>query len=104
MNIFVPLNKHLLIEKVNLNSQKKTLIELPDDYLHNSHERYTTVRLISGALDCDSIYEKFCNSADEIILAVDRSMIEEVIISNIKYSLIHQNNIVGVMEIPYEAE
>jgi len=102
MKVFVPLNKHLLIEKIKLKTKKESLVSLPEGYVKQTEGRYTTVRFIGCAVDCDNLYEDFFDSKGDIILAVDRSLIEEVIINDTKYFIIHQNHVVGVMEADYE--
>ena len=96
--IFVPLNKHLLIEEIDLSEKQDSLVSLPEDYIRKSSDRYCTVRFICHAEDCISLYEELFNSSGDVILVVEKSMIEEVIIKDNKYSIVHQNYVVGVME------
>jgi len=102
MNIFTPVNKHLLIEKIDLDSKKEGLVELPEDYVKKNLNRYIPVKFLSHSADCDILYENFFGSSIKVILVVDQTMIEEVIIEDINYSLVHQNNVIGVMENTYE--
>ena len=95
--IFTPLNKHLLIEEFSVSEQEDSLIALPEDYVKKSG-RYCTVRFICHAPDCWSLYDDLFDSDKEVVLVVDRSMIEEVFINDHKYAIIHQNYVVGVME------
>ena len=96
--VFVPLNKHLLVEEIDLSEKEESLIALPEDYVKKSGDRYCTVRFICNAEDCISIYDDFFDSNGDVILVVEKSMIEEVFIKDNKYSIIHQNYVVGVME------
>ena len=96
--IFTPLNKHLLVSEVDLSEKKEVLIELPEDYRQSNESRYTTVKFLSFAEDCMAIYEDLFDSKGEVILVVDKSMIEEVIIKDTKYSIIHQNHVIGALE------
>jgi hypothetical protein len=96
--IFVPVNKHLLVEEINLSEQKETLVALPEDYVKKSGDRYGTVRFMCHADDCWSMYDDLFDSDKDVILVVEKSMIEEVFIKDNKYSIIHQNYVVGVME------
>ena len=96
--VFVPLNKHLLVEEVDLSTKQESLIALPEDYVKKSGDRYCTVRFICNAEDCISIYDDLFDSSGDVILVVEKSMIEEVFIKDNKYSIIHQNYVVGVME------
>jgi hypothetical protein len=57
--VFVPVNKHLLIEEINLSKKEETLIALPEDYVKKSGDRYCTVRFICHADDCWSMYDRF---------------------------------------------
>jgi len=96
--VFVPVNKHLLVEEINLSKQEETLIALPEDYVKKSGDRYCTVRFICHSDDCWSMYDDLFDSEGDVILAVERSMIEEVFIRDKKYSVIHQNYVVGIVE------
>ena len=96
--VFVPLNKHLLVEEIDLSEKEESLIALPEDYVKKSGDRYCTVRFICNAEDCISIYDDLFDSSGDVILVVEKSMIEEVFIKDNKYSIIHQNYVVGVME------
>jgi co-chaperonin GroES (HSP10) len=96
--IFVPLNKHLLIEEIDLSEKQDSLVSLPEDYIKKSGDRYCTARFICHAEDCISLYEELFDSNGDVILVVEKSMIEEVIIKDNKYSIVHQNYVVGVME------
>ena len=96
--IFVPVNKHLLVEEIDLSEQKQSLVALPEDYVKKSGDRYCTVRFMCHADDCWSMYDDLFDSDKDVILVVEKSMIEEVFIKDNKYSIIHQNYVVGVME------
>ena len=96
--IFVPVNKHLLVEEIDLSEQKQSLVALPEDYVKKSGDRYSTVRFMCHADDCWSMYDDLFDSDKDVILVVEKSMIEEVFIKDDKYSIIHQNYVVGVME------
>ncbi len=96
--IFVPVNKHLLVEEIDLSEQKQSLVALPEDYVKKSGDRYCTVRFMCHADDCWSMYDDLFDSDKDVILVVEKSMIEEVFIKDDKYSIIHQNYVVGVME------
>lgn len=96
--VFVPLNKHLLVEEINLSKKEESLIALPEDYVKKAGDRYCTVRFVCPSDDCLSIYEDLFDSDNDVILVVEKSMIEEVFIRDNKYSIIHQNYVVGVME------
>lgn len=96
--VFVPVNKHLLVEEINLSNQEETLIALPEDYVKKSGDRYCTVRFICHADDCWSMYDDLFDSNGDVVLAVERSMIEEVFIKDNKYSIVHQNYVVGILE------
>lgn len=100
--LFVPLNKHLLVEELKVEQENKSLIALPEDYVNNTKGRYTTVRFIGCAEDCNQVYEELFDSKQDVILAVDQTMLEDVFIGDQKFLIIHQNHIVGVMEKPYE--
>ena len=60
--IFVPLNKHLLIEEIDLSEKQDSLVSLPEDYIKKSGDRYCTARFICHAEDCISLYEELFDS------------------------------------------
>ncbi len=98
MNSFVPLNKYILIEEREKPLQKKSLVELPEDYLHSAETQYKGVKFIASASDCHPLYQQWKTATSAVILIVDASMIAEVIIGDSNYLIIHQNYVVGVME------
>jgi hypothetical protein len=100
--IFMPMNKHLLVEPADLSPKKESLIDLPDDYKVQTKGRYETVKFVSMADDCDSVFDSLFDFEGEVILIVDKTTLEEVFIKDNKYNIVHQNGVVGVMEVSYE--
>lgn len=103
--LFTPVNKHLLIEEIEITKEVDTLIELPEDYKKQAEGRYIPVRFLACSADCASVYEELFDIEGEVVLVADHSMVEDIFIGDAKYSIIHQNHIVGViapMEGKYE--
>ena len=100
--IFMPMNKHLLVEPVDLSPKKESLLALPEDYKAQTKGRYETVKFVSMADDCDNVFDTLFDFEGEVILIVDKTTLEEVFIKDNKYSIVHQNGVVGVMEVSYE--
>jgi co-chaperonin GroES (HSP10) len=96
--MFIPLNKHFLVEPVDLSPKKESLVAVPDDYKASTEGRYQTVKFLSMSDDCDTIFDILFDSVGDVILIVDKTTMEEVFIKDVKYTIVHQNGIVGVME------
>ena len=101
--LFTPINKYLLVEAFEIPKERDSLIELPEEYKKKSGGRYIPVRFLSCAPDCTGVYGELFDVEDEVILVVDQSMIEDILIGDSKYSIIHQNHIVGIIA-PMEGE
>lgn len=117
---FKPFNKHVLVEKF---SEKKipdlSPVLIPEDAQVGKQERYTVVKFICAARDCDlflkdlnpdqptwatqrgtmdDVFTTSAKSNGQASLVVDQSMIEEVKIQEKKFYIIHQNYIVGITD------
>ena len=90
--MFSPLNRHVLIEKVeeeSLESEEKSLVLLPDDYEIKS--QFGLYKVVHHAQDCEKIDESYIDR--EIV--VEQSMVQEVTVRNRQYYLILENYIYG---------
>tara|TARA_R110001583_G_scaffold46706_1_gene146413 strand:- start:753 stop:1031 length:279 start_codon:yes stop_codon:yes gene_type:complete len=90
--MFKPVNRYILVEnKVHKSDTETPMgILLPDDY-KVAEERYIQTAVISWAEDV-----RFdLNQADSIV--VDNSMIEEITVNNLTYSVVQDNYIVGII-------
>ena len=90
--MFKPVNRYVLI------NNRKSLVEnetpmgilLPDDY-KPTEEKYSSYNVLGWADDV-----RFdLNQADSII--VDNTMIEEITVDNMLYSIVQDNYIVGII-------
>tara|TARA_R110000765_G_scaffold424397_2_gene535118 strand:- start:90 stop:368 length:279 start_codon:yes stop_codon:yes gene_type:complete len=91
--MFKPVNRYILVENKVQKSDTETPmgILLPDDY-KAIEEKYIQTAVISWAEDV-----RFdLNQADSII--VDNSMIEEITVNNLTYSVVQDNYIVGIIQ------
>jgi len=92
---------------------------IPDDAQVGEQERYSLVKFLCSAKDCDQalqnlnpgqawwatqtgtrddLFTTSARNSDNISLVVDNSMIEEVKINNKKFHIVHQNYIVGIVD------
>ena len=117
---FKPFNKHVLVQKL---PQEKipdlSPVLIPDDAQVGEQERYSLVKFLCSAKDCDQalqnlnpgqawwatqtgtrddLFTTSARNSDNISLVVDNSMIEEVKINNKKFHIVHQNYIVGIVD------
>ena len=90
--MFKPVNRYVLINNSKPSAENETPmgILLPDDY-KPTEERYTSYNVLGWA---DDIRFEL-SSADSII--VDNSMIEEITVDNLTYSIVQDNYIVGII-------
>ena len=117
---FKPFNKHVLVEKF---AEKKipdlSPVLIPEDAQVGTPERYGLVRFICAANDCElflkdlnpgqaawatsrgTMDDKFTTSSrtnGNASLVVDQSMVEEIKIEDMKFHVVHQNYIIGVID------
>jgi hypothetical protein len=90
--MFKPLNRHLLIEKVEKDStpEEKSLVLLPDDYEVKS--QFGLYQVVGHAPDCEKIDESFMGCG----IVVEESMVKEITVHKQRYYLILENYIYGV--------
>ena len=117
---FKPFNKYLLVEKIPSNKKPDlSPVLIPDDVVMGEPNRYALVRFICAAKDCDlslrdlnpdqptwatqrgTMDDVFITSAKNngaASLVVEQSMIEEIKIDEKKFSIVHQNYVVGIID------
>jgi len=89
-----PMNRHLLIELIELEQQETDLgILLPENY-KPTLDHHAAVRLLDSAGDCTQIGNLVIGST----FIVNRSMIEEVGFNGKKYHVILENHIIGRLD------
>ena len=90
--MFKPVNRYVLINnrQPTVENETPTGILLPDDY-KPTEERFTSYNVLGWA---DDIRFEL-DSTDSII--VDNSMIEEITVDNLTYSIVQDNYIVGII-------
>ena len=89
--MFLPVNRHILIEKDCDNKSSEPLLVLPDDY-KPAMDKHTVVRVLNSAEDV-----RFDLKNNPRII-VDQSMIEEISINNTIYRVIQDNYVVGIID------
>ena len=88
--MFKPVNRHVLIDIQENNSDKPAII-LPDDY-KPSKDKYCSAVVVNSA---DDIRFKLIDGSKII---VDQSMIEQIVINQTTYNVILDNYIVGIID------
>ena len=117
---FRPFNKHVLVEAKPVVEQSETAsgVLLPDNFKPQDDARYGLVKFVCASTDCENFLQNLngnntwatrTGTMDDVFvdsahnngtcsLVVDKSMVEEVIINNKKFEIIHQNYVVGVVD------
>tara|TARA_R100001244_G_scaffold62293_1_gene52010 strand:+ start:397 stop:681 length:285 start_codon:yes stop_codon:yes gene_type:complete len=89
--MFKPLNRHILITRVEEKvEEKESLVLVPDDYKVKTSP-YGLYTVIQVAPDCEKVSLSFIG----VKIVVNESMIEEVAIRDKKYYLVLENYIYG---------
>ena len=89
--MFKPVNRYILVDLLKNKETPESLIVLPDDY-KPIEEKHAKVVVVSAASDARFTLEKGAH------VIVDRSMIEEINISDTIYNVILDNYVVGIVE------
>lgn len=89
--MFKPVNRYILVDLLKSKDTPESLIVLPDDY-KPTEEKHAKVKVLSAASDARFTLEKGAH------VIVDRSMIEEINISDTIYNVILDNYVVGIVE------
>ena len=115
---FKQFNKHLLVKKIPPKKiPNSSPILLPDDVQVGEVQRYGVVNFVYASSDCEqfllnlnpekptylchdgSADDEFVDAAKdgEVSLVVDQSMVEEIMLEDEKFHVVHQNYVVGVV-------
>jgi len=91
--MFKPLNRHLLVEKVELEEpqQEQSFVLVPDDYKIAKKSSHGVYNVLDAAADCEKVLD--CKGKEII---VDETMVQEIVLSSEKYYLILENYVCGV--------
>ena len=90
--MFKPLNRHLMVEKVEIEEpEKDSLVLVPDDYKLKSQSAHGLYKVIAIAQDCEKVNENlmFAN------IVVDESMVQKISLGKEKYYLVLENYVYG---------
>ncbi len=88
--MFKPVNRHILVDLPKNNDPSESLIVLPEDY-KPAEEKHAEVVVVSVADDVRFPLQ----SGSRVI--VERTMIEEINISDTIYNVILDNYVVGIV-------
>ena len=87
-----PLNRHLLLEKVEIEApQEDSLVLVPDDYKLKSQSAHGIYKLLATAADCEKINKNFVNCKG----VVDESMVQKISLGKENYYLVLENYVYG---------
>jgi len=89
--VFKPVNRYILVDLSKNKDSSDSLIVLPDDY-KPAEEQYAEVVVLSLASDTRFPLDEGAR------VIVDRSMIEEINISDTIYNVILDNYVIGIVE------
>lgn len=90
--MFKPVNRYVLVKNRTKKSETETPmgILLPDDF-KPTEERYSCIEVIDWAEDVRFDLTQIGS------IVVDNSMIEEITVDNLTYSIVQDNYIVGIV-------
>tara|TARA_R110002020_G_scaffold464060_1_gene684437 strand:- start:63 stop:341 length:279 start_codon:yes stop_codon:yes gene_type:complete len=90
--VFKPVNRYVLVKNRTKKSETETPmgILLPDDF-KPTEERYSCIEVIDWAEDVRFDLTQIGS------IVVDNSMIEEITVDNLTYSIVQDNYIVGIV-------
>jgi co-chaperonin GroES (HSP10) len=91
--MFVPFNRFLLVESVKTEDKEKSIVLLPESSVKTSP--FSVVKLIDVSKDCNKYDMLYNHIGAEIV--VHTNMIEEVSFGNKRYTLVLENNVVGLL-------
>jgi co-chaperonin GroES (HSP10) len=95
--VLKPVNRHLTITPHVKKNETNTGVLLPDGF-EPEEDRYITATVLEVAPDCATPFQKMRgHTTNSRTVVVDRSMIEEVKISDKTYYTILENYIVGIL-------
>ncbi len=88
--MFKPVNRHILIDTLDKDEAKPTIV-LPDDYKPKK-EKHATATVLSTSDDV-----RFELSQGTKII-VDQSMIEQIVLNDTTYNVVLDNYVVGIVQ------
>ncbi len=89
--MFQPVNRYILIEKIEKQKKPTTGLLLPEDY-KPKQELYSCYKALNSADDVRFPVGKNCH------VVVDNKMIEEISVNNVTYFVVQDNYVVGIFE------
>ena len=90
--MFVPCNRHLLVEPTSVEQDSSGGVMLPEGYQSATRNQYSLVTL--KAVSPDS--EKFNGEVGHTLVVVS-NMVQEVAVGDTKYHLVQENYVVGIV-------
>ena len=98
-----PMNRHVTIVPHFVDNETDTGVLLPDGY-KQEESRFVRATVVDIAPDCKEDLKRMKRSSKSSVVAVvERSMIEEVAVSDRKHYVILENYIVGIYRRPDES-
>tara|TARA_R110002020_G_scaffold92872_2_gene224404 strand:+ start:2373 stop:2660 length:288 start_codon:yes stop_codon:yes gene_type:complete len=94
--MFKPVNRYIHIKLQKTEVQTPSGIVLPDDF-KPTEERYGTAEVVSYASDVRFKDQLAMRDGQGASVIVDKSMIEEITINNMKINVVLDNYVVGII-------
>ena len=90
--MFKPINRHLLVEKVDLEPAKEeSFVLVPDEYKIAKKTSHGVYNVLDAAEDCEKVLD--CKGKQ---IVVDETMVQEIVLSSKTYYLVLENYVYGV--------
>ena len=90
--MFKPLNRHVLLEKVEVEDpQEDSLVLVPEDYRLEKQSLHGLYKILAHAHDCEKINETLINYH----IIVDERMVQKISLGKESYYLVLENYIYG---------
>ena len=95
--VLKPVNRHLTIIPHVKKSETQAGVLLPDDF-KQEEDRFITATVLDVAADCSMAFQKMRgHSTDNRVIVVERSMVEEISVSDKSYFTVLENYVVGIL-------
>lgn len=87
-----PVNRYIHVDVIKDVRKTETGIVLPEDYTPTA-QRFVVAKVVACAKDVR--FKEECKKGDVVI--VEKSMIEEIQINNVKFTVVQDNYVIGIV-------
>ena len=95
--MFKPVNRYLQVNLPKPKPQSASAIVLPEDYKPTEEQRHITVEVVAYAPDVRFKDQLVMCGGQGTSVIIDKSMIEEITVNNMKINIILDNYVVGIV-------